>query len=121
MTEINLEKRKYPRHKIQTQAMLEMFDGSLPVSVTEMSVVGLRIQAGSSIEPETHIAIRINVDREIVFHGQVVWVADMMTVNGHVYNMGIQMDAILDRGEEIIALEDREILVQDLVIILERV
>jgi len=115
------EKRKFPRYKIQTQAMLEMFDGSLPVSVTEMSVVGLRIQAGSSIEPETHIAIRINVGREIVFHGQIVWVTDMMTVNGHVYNMGIQMDAILDRGEEIIEIEDREILVQDLVIIMKLV
>jgi len=120
MTGINQEKRKYPRYKIKTQAVLEMFDGSLPISVAEMSVEGFRIQVGTSIEPETHIAIRINVGREIVFHGQIVWVAHMMTANGPVYNMGIQTDAILDRGEEIIDFEEREILVQDLVIILKR-
>ena len=114
------DKRRFPRHRVSSPAMLEMFDGSMPVTVLEMSVDGLRIQTTSSIAPETHIAIRINVGREIVFHGQIVWVAHMMTANGPVYNMGIQTDAILDRGEEIIDFEEREILVQDLVIILKR-
>ena len=101
--------------------MLEMFEGSQLVTVHEMSVDGLRIQTTSSIAPETHIAIRINVGREIVFHGQVVWVADKLTANGHVYNMGIQTDAILDRSEELIDFEDREVLVQDLIIIMKQV
>jgi hypothetical protein len=114
------EKRKFPRFKISTPALLEMFDGSLPVSVIEMSVDGLRIQSASSIAPETHIAIRINVGREIVFHGQVVWVMDMISTDGHIYTMGIQTDAILDRGDEIIDFGEREILVQDLVIIMKR-
>ena len=101
--------------------MLEMFDGSMPVTVLEMSVDGLRIQTTSSIAPETHIAIRINVGRDIVFHGQVVWITDTLLASGYVYNMGIQTDAILDRSEELIDVEDREILVQDLVIIMKRV
>ena len=115
------EKRKFPRHKVNTPAMLEMFDGSLPVSVAEMSVDGLRIQSASSIAPDTHIAIRINVGREVVFHGQVVWVTDRLTGNSPEYNMGIQTDAILDRGEEIIDFGERDVLVQDLVIIMKRV
>lgn len=113
------EKRKYPRYRVYSPAELEMFDGSMPVTVQELSVKGLRIQAAVSIEPETHIAIRINIGREIVFHGQVVWVAAKMTTEGNIYLMGIQTDAILDRGEEIIDLEDREILIQDLVVIMK--
>jgi len=115
------DKRRFPRHRVSSPAMLEMFDGSMPVTVLEMSVDGLRIQTTSSIAPETHIAIRINVGREIVFHGQVVWVTNTLTANGHVYNMGIQTDAILDRSEELIAFEDREVLVMDLVVIMKRV
>ena len=115
------DKRRFPRHRISSPAMLEMFDGSMPVTVLEMSVDGLRIQTTSSIVPETHIAIRINVGREIVFHGQVVWITDTLTASGHAYNMGIQTDAILDRSEELIDFEDREVLVQDLVIIMKRV
>ena len=114
------EKRRFPRHRVQSPAMLEMFDGLVPVDVHEMSVDGLRIQAASSIPPETHIAIRINVGREIVFHGQVVWVTDILTAKSHVYNMGIQTDAILDRSEELIDFEDREVLIQDLVVIMKR-
>jgi hypothetical protein len=121
MTRKKDEKRRFTRHRIKSPAMLEMFDGLLPVFVLEISVDGLRIQTASSIAPETHIAIRINVGREIVFHGQVVWVTDTLTANGHAYNMGIQTDAILDRSEELIAFEDREVLIQDLVIIMKRV
>ena len=115
------DKRRFPRHRVSSPAMLEMFDGSVPVDVNEMSVDGLRIQTASSIPPETHIAIRINVGREIVFHGQVVWVTDTLTASGPVYNMGIQTDAILDRSEELIDFEDREVLIQDLVVIMKRV
>ena len=115
------DKRKFPRHSVYTPAQLEMFDGSLPVSVVELSVEGLRLQSTRAIAPETHIAIRINVGREIVFHGQVVWVADTITTDGQIYQMGIQTDAILDRGDELIDIEEREILVHDLVIILKRV
>ncbi len=113
------EKRRFPRHKVFTPAQLEMFDGSLPVTVVEMSVEGLRLQAASSIPPETHIAIRIDVGREIVFHGQVVWAMNMMTVEGHIYHMGVQLDAILDRGDELIGIAEREILIQDLIILVK--
>ena len=113
------EKRRFPRHKVFTPAQLEMFDGSLPVTVVELSVEGLRLQAASSIPPETHIAIRIDVGREIVFHGQVVWAMNMMTVEGHIYHMGVQLDAILDRGDELIGIAEREILIQDLVILVK--
>jgi len=115
------DKRRFPRHRVSSPAMLEMFDGSMPVTVLEMSVDGLRIQTTSSIAPETHIAIRIKVGRDIVFHGQVVWITDTLTAKGHVYDMGIQTDAILDRSEELIDFEDREVLIQDLVIILKGV
>lgn len=114
------EKRKFPRFRIYTPAMMEMFDGLLPVSVVEMSVTGLRIQSSSSVPPETHVAIRINVGRDIVFHCQIVWVTSILLNKEHMYQMGLQTDAVLDRGEEIIDLAEREILVQDLVIILER-
>jgi hypothetical protein len=122
MTRTMDEKRRFPRHRVKSPAMLEMFDRSLPVFVLEMSVDGFRIQAASSIAPETHIAVRINVGREIVFHGQVMWVTDMLTAaKGPAYNMGIQTDAILDRSEELIDFGDREVLIQDLVIIMKRV
>jgi len=113
------EKRKYPRHKVYTPAQLEMFDGSLPVSVVEMSVEGLRIHTATSVSPETHIAIRINVGREIVFHGQVVWVTHALTPKGHTYQTGIHVDAILDRGDEIIDVAEREILIQEIIILIK--
>jgi len=118
MTKKPEDKRRFSRHKVNSPAMLEMFNDLMPATVVEMSVDGLRIQASSAIAPETHIAIRINVGREIVFHGQVVWITDTLKASGHVYDMGIQTDAILDRGEELIDFEDREVLVQDLIIII---
>mgnify|MGYP001811720227 FL=1 len=114
------EKRKFPRHRVYTPAKLEMFDGSLPVSVMELSVEGVRIHATSSISPETHVAIRIDVGREIVFHGQVVWVMNALTAKGHIYKMGIQTDVILDKGDEIFGITEKEILIQEIVILTKR-
>lgn len=119
MTGEHEEKRKFSRFKVSTPAMLEMFDGSFPVSVEELSIEGLKVQSSSSVAPETHVAIRINVGRDIVFHGQVVWVTNMLTGKEHMYQMGLQIDAILDRGDEIIDNAEREILMQDLVVILK--
>ena len=114
------EKRKFPRHRIYTPAQLEMFDSSLPVSVMELSVEGVRLHSASSVSPETHVAIRINVGREIVFHGQVVWVMNVLTAKGHIYKMGIQTDVILDKGDEIFGITEKEILIQEIVILTKR-
>jgi hypothetical protein len=113
----SVENRKYPRHKIFLPAHLEMFDGSFPVNVVEMSVEGLRINSATAIEPETHVAIRINVGREIVLHGQVVWVTDRHTPEGQLYTIGIWTDAVLDHGEEIIDLGDREIMLDEILVL----
>ncbi len=113
----SIENRKYPRHKIFFPAHLEMFDGSFPVNVVEMSVEGLRITSASAIEPETHVAIRINVGREVVFHGQVVWVTDRHTPDGQLYTIGIWTDAVLDQGAEIIDLSDREIMLDEILVL----
>ena len=121
MTRESVEKRRYPRHKVYTPGQLEMFDGSFPISLEELSIEGLKIRSSGSIAPETHVAIRINVGRDIVFHGQIVWVTSMLTGQEHIYQMGLQIDAILDRGDEIIDIAEREILIQDLVIIIGRV
>ena len=115
------EKRKFPRHQVRSPAQLEMFDGSLPVSVMELSVEGLRLHSAVSISPETHVAIRINVGREIVFHGQVVWATNELTADGHIYQMGIQTDVILDRGDEIFGITEREILIQEILILIKLV
>ena len=113
----SVENRKYPRHKIFIPAHMEMFDGSFPVNVVEMSVEGLRINSACAIEPETHVAIRINVGRELVFHGQVVWVTDRHTPEGQLYTIGIWTDAVLDRGAEIIDLGDREIMLEEILVL----
>ena len=121
MTREMVEKRRFPRHKVYTSGQLEMFDGSFPVSVEEVSIEGLKIRSSGSVVPETHVAIRINVGRDIVFHGQIVWVRNLLTGKEHMYQMGLQIDAILDRGDELIDIAEREILIQDLVVIIKRV
>jgi hypothetical protein len=113
----SVENRKYPRHKIFLPAHLEMFDGSFPVNVVEISLEGLRINSTSAIEPETHVAIRIDVGREIVFHGQVVWVTDKHTPEGQLYTIGIWTDALLDRGAEIIDVAEREIVLEEILVL----
>ena len=122
MTKKIVEKRRFPRHEVYTPAQLEMFDDSFPVSVEEVSIVGLKIRSSRSIAPETYFAIRINVGRDIVFHCQIVWIANILTGNKEdMYKMGLQIDAILDRGNEIIDIAEREILIQDLIVIIKRV
>jgi PilZ domain-containing protein len=112
------EKRKFPRHKVLKAAHLEMFDGSFPVTVVELSVEGLRLHSATAIPPETHVAVRFNVGREVVFHGQVMWVADRLTTDGQLYRMGIYTDAVLDKGVELINLEEREIMVNETIILM---
>ena len=115
------EKRKFPRHKVFTPGVLEMFDGSFPISVEDLSSGGIKIHSVKSVASETYVAIRINVGREIVFHGQVLWIKNMLKGKEHTYQMGLQIDAILDMGNEIIDIVEKDILIQDLLIIIKRV
>lgn len=116
-----VEKRKFPRHKIYVQAQLEMFNRSFPVSVEELSIEGLKIRSVRSVVPETHVSIRISVGREVVFHSQIVWIMNRLIGKEYTYEMGLHVDAILDRGKEIIGFAEREVLVQDLLVLIKRV
>ena len=115
------EKRKFPRHKVYSPGLLEMFDSSFPISVEELSIEGLKIRSVRPVAPETHVSIRINVGRDVVFHSQIMWITNMLIGKEYTYQMGLQIDAILDRGVEIIDIVEREILIQDLIIIIKRV
>ena len=98
-----------------------MADGSFPVSVEEMSIEGLKIRSVRSVVPETYVSIRINMGRNIVFHGQVVWTMNKLTGKEYMYQMGLHIDAILDKGKDKIGIAEREILIQDLLVIIKRV
>ena len=111
------EKRKFSRHKVYTPGILEMFDGTFPISVEDLSAGGLKIQSAVPVAPETYASIRINVGRKIVFHCQILWIANIMKGTEHFYHMGLQIDSILDMGNEIIDIDEKEILIQDLIII----
>ena len=115
------EKRKFPRHKVSTSGILEMFDSTFPISIEDLSVGGLNIQSAIPVAPETYVAIRINVGRNIVFHCQILWIANMMKGKDHFYRMGLQIDSILDKGDEIIDIDGKEILIQDLIIMIKHV
>jgi hypothetical protein len=115
------EKRKFPRHKVYTPGILEMFEGSFPISVEDLSIEGLKIQSAIPVAPETYVAIRIKAGRDIVFHCQILWITNMMKGTEHFYHMGLQIDSILDMGNEIIDIGEKEILIQDLMIIIKRV
>ena len=114
------EKRKFPRHKVYTPGILEMFDGTFPISVEDLSIGGIKIRSAVPVAPETYVAIQINVGRNIVFHCQVLWIANMMKGPELFYHMGLQIDSILDMGNEIIDIDEKAILIQDLIIIIKR-
>ncbi len=116
-----VEKRRFPRHKVYIPAQLEMFAVSFPVSVEELSIEGLKIQSVRSVAPETYVSIRISVGRDIVFHSQVVWTMNRLIGKEYTYQMGLHVDAILDRGKEIIGFAEREILIQDLLVLINGV
>ena len=109
------EQRKFPRHRIYTPAQAETFQLSFPVAVTEISVTGLRLHSVKAIPPDTHIAITINLGRQIIFHGQVVWVVDAPTSKGHSYQSGIETDVIIDYHEEIFGITQREKLIKEII------
>lgn len=111
------EKRKYPRYRIYTPAEAETFQLSIPVAVTEISATGLRLHSAKPIPPDTHIAVFINLGRQIIFHGQVMWVLDELTSKGHSYQSGIETDAIIDYGQEITEIVTREKLVQEIIVL----
>ena len=111
------EQRKYPRHPIYMPADAETFKLSIPVTVTEISVTGLRLHSSKVISPETYIAVLINLGRQIIFHGQIMWVIDELKPNGHSYQSGIETDAIIDYGKEITEIVQREELVQEIIVL----
>jgi hypothetical protein len=116
-----VERRRFPRRKVCTSAQLEMFDVSFPVSVEELSIEGLKIRSARSVSPETYVSIRISVGRDIVFHSQVVWTMIRLIGKEYTYQMGLHIDSILERGEEIIGFAERKILIQDLIILIKQV
>ena len=109
------EQRKYQRHRIYTPAEAETFNLSIPVAVTEISVTGLRLHSSKAISPETHIAVMINLGRQIIFHGQVRWIVDTLNPKGHSYQSGIETDVIIDHGQEIFSITQRESLVKEII------
>jgi len=108
------ERRKYTRYPIKAPAEVLTPTGIIPALVTEISVGGLKLNSSKAFVPSMPIDVIINIGRQIVFGGQVVWVIEKLDRQGIFYQSGMDTDFTSDRDDEVLYFRRMETLVQEI-------
>jgi len=109
------ERRKHKRYPIRMAAEGSTSTGTMSVVVTEISTGGLRLHTSKSMTPKTPIDVIINIGRQIIFGGQIVWVIQKFDQKRAYYESGMEADFISDQDDEVLYFRRLESLVQEIV------
>ncbi len=109
------ERRQHTRYPVKTPAEMITAIGTIPAVVTEISTGGIKLYTSKAIFPKMPIDIIINIGRQIIFGGQIVWVIQKIGRQGIYYQSGIDTDFISDQDDEVLYFRRLETLVQEIV------
>ena len=105
----------YPSYKIWMNAEAKTSKSTMPTMVTEISAESINIQSARAIPPKTRVVISLQLDKEIVLRGNVVWVLDTQSEEGEQsYQAGIKTDVIFHPDLKAIGLAEKSKLLQEI-------
>lgn len=108
----NQDRRRKERLKIGIHATIITPTTTIPVYATDISVDGLRVESSDPILPETVIAISLSLKEETLLTGNVLWSLEGERMGHRYYQIGIQIQGVILKGQEAIGFPPDEVLFQ---------
>jgi len=112
----SMDRRIYTRYQVRIEALVTTQKCSYSAEITEISLVGARMNSLQAINPGTKVTIRIELRERIVFHGKVIWA--LGTFNNYLQNyiIGIETDSMEFADIKAIGLTERAELLQEILL-----
>jgi hypothetical protein len=106
------ERRKQIRHKVRIEGRIIISDSSIPITVTEVSVDGIRLLAQQPVSSGRSMVLSLQLDEEILLFATVLWVLESRTEERLQYQMGAETGAIVLPDIKAIAFPEKAELVE---------
>lgn len=110
------ERRQYSRYPITCGATIICDVGQLPITVTEISVEGLRFEMPKAPTPGTGATITMEYDKKVTIRGVILWAIEAGTAGLHYFQVGLEVDSLDMDGSVATGLGQRTHVVQEIVL-----
>lgn len=110
----NQDRRRRDRHKIGIHVTIITPTATIPVYATDISIDGLRVESSDPILPETVIAISLSLKEETLLTGNVLWSLEGERMGRRYYQIGIEIQGVILKGQEAIGFPPNEVLFQEI-------
>lgn len=108
------ERRQFSRYQIKCGATIICDVGQLPVTLTEISVEGVRAEMQKAPAIGTGTTITLELEKKVIIRGVVLWAIEAGTAGIHFFQVGIETDSIQMEDEIATGLGQRTHIVQEI-------
>ena len=115
-----IDRRNYPRYRIDTYVEIRTPKFYITVSTIEISLEGIRVEAYTEIKPGTKVTISFDSAKKLLLHGLVVWVFVLEKKNVIKYLVGIQIKEMVSSDFTVNGLNKKEKLIQSILAEIEK-
>lgn len=109
---MSTERRRSHRHPTWLNVTLEGDGSAFGARVSDVSLDGLHLHCARAVLPFTRVVVRLQLDVEICFTGEVRWVLDTLDEELTVYEMGVAVEAVSAGGVRAVGLAQKYRLMQ---------
>ncbi|MFC1816629.1 PilZ domain-containing protein [Thermodesulfobacteriota bacterium] len=111
---MSTERRKQPRHKLKVEAKVATPDGSISVIVTDISGEGVHLLSPKAIQSGTKVMVSLLIEDEASLSGSVAWILDSYIRGQHVYQIGVEIEAVILPEINAIGFHEKAEMVQEI-------
>ncbi len=110
----NPDRRSEPRHDILIEVKIMTIGKTLFGTATNISGGGMESRINEELNPNTTLAVSMQLDNEIIFKGKVIWTLGDFENGRWLYRVGIQTECIEFGNRELVSPQEKRHLVQKL-------
>ena len=111
---IDSERRKQPRHDLQIEAKVATPYESIPVTLTNISIDGVQLRSPKAISSGNKVVVSLDLDKETLLSGEVSWILETYESGRIVYQIGVEIEAIVLPEIKAIALHNKAEMVSEI-------
>ena len=116
---MTIERRQYSRYQVKCGASIVCDLGQLPVTLTDISVEGVRLEMPKAPTPGTGATITLDLDKAVVLRGVILWAIETGTAGIPYFQVGIETDSIQLDGDLATGLGQRTHVLQEILLSLK--
>lgn len=106
------DRRRQVRHRVRIEGRIVTSDSSIPITVTEVSVDGIRLLAQQPVSSGRSIVLSLQLDEEILLFATVLWILESRDQERLQYQIGAETSAIVLPDIKAIAFPEKAELVE---------